>query len=166
MDILKSSNVERIMFDKFGPSRTKELMEELANNGKYKLSADELALLREDFDASFSDDDECESVIGAYAKKGYIMDPHTATCMRAYETLRDQKLKTVVYSTAEWTKFSPAVSKALGHEVKGDTEALKWVSENAGVRVPPMIHGLFDKPVIHSVVVEKESIKGEMLNFL
>jgi threonine synthase len=166
MDILKSSNVERIMFDKFGPSRTKELMEELANNGKYKLSADELALLREDFDASFSDDEECESVIGAYAKKGYIMDPHTATCMRAYETLRDKKLKTVVYSTAEWTKFSPAVSKALGHEVKGDTEALKWVSENAGVRVPPMIHGLFDKPVIHSVVVEKESIKGEMLNFL
>jgi len=166
MDILKSSNVERIMFDKFGPSRTKELMEELANNGKYKLSADELALLREDFDASFSDDEECESVIGAYAKKGYIMDPHTATCMRAYETLRDKKLKTVVYSTAEWTKFSPAVSKALGHEVKGDIEALKWVSENADVRVPSMIHGLFDKPVIHSVVVEKESIKGEMLNFL
>ena len=94
------------------------------------------------------------------------MDPHTATCMRAYETLRDKKLMTVVYSTAEWTKFSPAVAKALGHEVEGDTEALKWVSENANVTVPPMIHSLFDKPVVHSVVVEKESIKGEMLNFL
>jgi threonine synthase len=166
MDILKSSNVERIMFDKFGAVRTKELMEALANDGKYQLSEDELALLREDFDASFSDDEECESVIGTYAKKGYIMDPHTATCMRAYETLRDKALKTVVYSTAEWTKFSPAVSKALGHEVKGDTEALTWVSENAGVAVPPMIRGLFEKPVIHSVVVEKEAIKGEMLNFL
>jgi threonine synthase len=166
MDILKSSNVERIMFDKFGASRTKELMESLANNGKYQLSSSELALLREDFDASFSDDEECEAVIGAYAKKGYIMDPHTATCMRAYETLRDKKLKTVVYSTAEWTKFSPSVSKALGHEVKGDTEALKWVSDNADVTVPSMIHELFDKSVIHTVVVEKESIKGEMLNFL
>jgi threonine synthase len=166
MDILKSSNVERIMFDKFGAARTKELMEALANDGKYQLSADELASLREDFDASFSDDEECESVVGEYAKKGYIMDPHTATCMRAYKTLREKKLKTVVYSTAEWTKFSPAVSKALGHEVEGDTEALKWVSENAGVTVPPMIHGLFEKPIIHSVVVEKESIKGEMLNFL
>lgn len=94
------------------------------------------------------------------------MDPHTATCMRAYKNLREKKLKTVVYSTAEWTKFSPAVSKALGHEVKDDVEALKWVSEHANVTVPPMINGLFDKPLIHSVIVEKESIKAEMLNFL
>ncbi|WP_309498740.1 threonine synthase [Sulfurovum sp.] len=166
MDILKSSNVERIMFDKFGAVRTKELMEALANDGKYQLSADELALLREDFDASFSDDEECEAVVGEYAKKGYIMDPHTATCMRAYKTLRDKDLKTVVYSTAEWTKFSPAVSKALGHEVKDDVEALKWVSTNANVTVPPMINALFDKPVIHSIVVAKESIKGEILSFL
>jgi len=163
---LKSSNVERIMFDKFGPARTKELMEALANDGKYQLTAEELASLREDFDASFSDDAECEAVVGAYAKKGYIMDPHTATCMRAYENLREKELKTVVYSTAEWTKFSPAVAKALGKEVEHDTEALKWMSENTNVTVPSMIHGLFDKPVIHSVVVAKESIKGEMLNFL
>lgn len=166
MDILKSSNVERIMFDKFGAARTRELMEALARDGRYRLTAEELASLREDFDASFSDDAECEAVVGEYAKKGYIMDPHTATCMRAYKNLREKKLKTVVYSTAEWTKFSPAVSKALGHEVKDDVEALKWVSEHANVTVPPMINGLFDKPLIHSVIVEKESIKAEMLNFL
>ena len=90
----------------------------LASDGKYQLTADELALLREDFDASFSDDAECEAVVGAYAKKGYIMDPHTATCMRAYDTLREKDLKTVVYSTAEWTKFSPSVAKSLGHPGK------------------------------------------------
>jgi len=166
MDILKSSNVERIMFDKFGAVRTKELMDALASEGKYQLTSDELALLREDFDASFSDDEECETVVGAYAQKGYIMDPHTATCMRAYGNLREKNLKTIVYSTAEWTKFSPAVAKALGKEVEHDTEALKWVSENANVTVPEMIHGLFSKPIVHSVVVKKESIKGEMLNFL
>ncbi len=166
MDILKSSNVERIMFDKFGATRTKELMDALTRDGKYQLSADELVLLREDFDASFSDDEECEAVVGSYAKKGYIMDPHTATCMRAYNTLRDKALKTVVYSTAEWTKFSPSVAKSLGHEVKDDTEALKWVSKHTSATVPTMIEGLFSKPVIHTIVVEKEKIKEEMLNFL
>ena len=166
MDILKSSNVERIMFDKFGAARTRELMEALAKDGKYQLTQEELSSLREDFDASFSDDDECESVVGAYAKKGYIMDPHTATCMRAYDTLREKNLKTVVYSTAEWTKFSPAVAKALGENVEHDTDALNWVSENTNVSVPDMIHGLFDKPIKHTVVVEKDKIKGEMLNFL
>lgn len=166
MDILKSSNVERIMYDKFGAARTKELMEALANDGKYQLTDEEVASIQQDFAASFSDDEECESVVGAYAQKGYIMDPHTATCMKAYETLRDKPLKTVVYSTAEWTKFSPAVSKALGKEVQGDIAALKSVSESANVSVPGMITALFDKPIRHSVVVEKENIKKEMLNFL
>jgi len=154
------------MYDKFGAARTKELMEDLATKNKFTLTSAELSLLKDDFEASFSDDMECEAVVGMYAKKGYIMDPHTATCMRAYETLRDKKLPTVVYSTAEWTKFSPAVSKALGNEVEGDTEALKWVSSHANVSVPSMINGLFTKPVIHSIVVEKEAIKEEMLNFL
>ena len=94
------------------------------------------------------------------------MDPHTATCIGAYEKLREKNLKTVIYSTAEWTKFSPAVAKALGKEVEGDIEALKWVEEHAGVSVPPMIRELFNKPVVHTVVVEKDAIKGEMLNFL
>lgn len=166
MDILKSSNIERIMYDKFGAKRTKELMDSLEKEGKFQLTKNELASLREDFDASFSDDVECDEVMGKYAKSGYIMDPHTATCMRAYETLREKPLKSIVYSTAEWTKFSPAVSKALGQEVREDIEALKWVSQHANVKVPAMIDGLFAKPVIHTVVVEKEFIKGEMLNFL
>ena len=166
MDILKSSNIERVMFDKFGATRTKELMDALVNNGKYQLTDDELASLQEDFVATFSNDAEGEDVIAKYAKKDYIMDPHTATCMKAYETLREENLPTVIYSTAEWTKFSSTVSKSLGHTVKDDTEALQWVTEHAHVSVPPMITGLFDKPVKHSVVVDKKSIKGEMLNFL
>lgn len=166
MDILKSSNIERIMFDKFGAVRTKELMESLTSENKFVLTTEEKNALQEDFAASFSDDSICEEVVGRYAKKGYIMDPHTATCIDAYESLREKKLITVIYSTAEWTKFSPAVSKALGNEVKDDTAALKWVSAHSEVTVPSMIDGLFLKPIVHSVIVEKEFIKNEMLNFI
>ena len=166
MDILKSSNIERVMFDKFGAKRTKELMDALASDGKYQLSKEELASLQEDFTATFSSDLEGEEVIEKYAKKGYIMDPHTATCMKAYDTLREEDLPAVIYSTAEWTKFSTTVSKALGQDVQDDKEALSWVSKHANVSVPTMITGLFDKPVKHTIIVEKEFIKGEMLNFL
>ena len=166
MDILKSSNIERVMYDKFGAQRTKELMDDLTNKGKYQLTTEEIASLQEDFSATFSDDEAGEVVIAAYAKEGYIMDPHTATCMKAYDTLREKKLPAVIYSTAEWTKFSSTVSKALGHTAKDDMEALKWVTEHANVSVPPMINDLFNRPVMHTVVVDKQSIKGEMLNFL
>jgi len=166
MDILKSSNIERVMFDKFGAERTKELMDALNTEGHYQLTKEETASLQEDFSACYSNDSEGEVYIAKYAEKGYIMDPHTATCMKAYEILREKDLPTVVYSTAEWTKFSTTVAKALGNEVKDDEEALIWVHEKAKVVVPPMISGLFSKAVKHTIVVEKEAIKGEMLNFL
>ena len=166
MDILKSSNIERVMFDKFGAQRTRELMEDLNRDNRFQLTVEELASLQEDFAATFSNDAEGEEVIAAYAEKGYIMDPHTATCLKAYETLREENIPTILYSTAEWTKFSTTVAKALGHEVKSDVEALSWVSGHADVTVPAMIKDLFSKPIIHDIVVEKEAIKGEMLNFL
>jgi threonine synthase len=150
----------------FGAVRTKEMMDALNSEGKFTLTKEELSQLQEDFSASWSDDSECENEIARYAKKGYIMDPHTATCIKAYETLREKALPTVIYSTAEWTKFSPTVAKALGHPVKDDMEALKWVSEHTDATVPPMISALFSKPVVHTVVVAKDAIKGEMLNFL
>jgi len=168
MDILKSSNIERVIYDKFGAERTRELMESLNREKRFVLTDEELASLQEDFTASYSDDAECESEIAKYAKKGYIMDPHTATCIKAYETLRERPLPTVIYSTAEWTKFSSTVAKSLGHPVRDDREALRWVSEHTDASVPPMIHALFEKPEVHTAVVEKDVniIKEEMLNFL
>ncbi len=166
MDILKSSNIERVMFDKFGAERTRELMKDLNETNRFELTQEELVSLQKDFTATFSSDEEGEEVIAAYAQKGYIMDPHTATCLKAYRNLREKAVPTILYSTAEWTKFSTTVSKALGHEAKNDMDALSWVSEHAHVTVPAMIKSLFAKPVVHDVVVEKEDIKGEMLNFL
>ena len=173
MDILKSSNVERVLFDKFGAERTKELMDSLNRVGKYTLTADELASMQEDFEATYSEDDECEAFIAKYAKgnefakEGYIMDPHTATCMKSYEKSTPKNLKTIVYSTAEWTKFSTTVARALGSDkTANDTEALKWIAENTDETVPAMIDALFTKEVKHGKVVEKEFIKDEMLGFL
>jgi threonine synthase len=166
MDILKSSNVERILHDKFGEKRTKELMDELASSGKYHLSEDEIEEIKKDFDASYSSDEECLEMIGEYAKKDYIMDPHTATCIKAYKTLRNQNLPTVIYSTAEWTKFSPTVAKALGIDAKEDLNALDLISKKTGLKIPDMVIGLFNKPIVHHKVIDKNSIKENILAIL
>jgi len=167
MDILKSSNVERVLFDKFGAERTKELMESLNSVGKYRLTADELSSMQEDFEATYSSDDECKAFIAKYASQGYIMDPHTATCMNSYEQSTPKNLKTIVYSTAEWTKFATTVARALGSDKSSnDTEALKWIVENTEESVPFMIDALFNKEIKHDKVVTKEFIKDEILGFL
>ena len=166
MDILKSSNVERVLFDKFGAERTKELMEELDNNKKYKLTELELSSIREDFDACYSDDDEGKIVIAHYAKNGYILDPHTATCLKAYNSLRKDKTPAVIYSTAEWTKFSSTVSSALDYKADNDLDALTWINKSYNIDVPNVISDLFEKEIKHTLVVEQKFIKEEMLKFL
>ncbi|WP_456433967.1 threonine synthase [Nitratifractor sp.] len=166
MDILKSSNVERVLFDKFGPERTRELMERLNTEGHYELTPEESRAIREDFAATYATDAEGEREIARYAEKGYLIDPHTATCFKAYRELRDEPLKTVIHSTAEWTKFSPTVARALGIEAEGDREALEAVSRRMGVPIPKVIAELFHKPVVHDTVVDKEAIMEEMLRFL
>ena len=166
MDILKSSNVERVLYDKFGADRTRELMTQLDKEGVYKLTQKELQNIQEDFDAIYSTDEEGEKVIADFAQEGYIMDPHTATCIKAYKNLREDNTPTIICSTAEWTKFSKTVAKALEIDATNDIDAMKKISSKMDIDIPKRIQDLFHKKVIHNTIVDKDKIKEEMLDFL
>ncbi len=168
MDILKSSNVERVLFDKFGAERTRELMDALNNDLHYSLTPEELALLQEDFAAIDSDDAYGMEIIRRYAEKGYVMDPHTATCIKAYENLKERDLKMVICSTAEWTKFAPTMLMAIEgtEENRSDLEALQRISEKLHIPITPSVKALFDKEIIHKDVVEKDAIESKILQFI
>jgi len=168
MDILKSSNVERVIYDLFGAERTKEVMAELDTEKFYQLSADELARLQELFVADYCNGDEGKAYMKkTFSEEGYLMDPHTATCFKAYETCSDKPLKSIIYSTAEWTKFSPTIANALTGEADAhDIDALRSISKEAGIEIPQMINELFDKPVAQDTVIDKEDIEKEILAFI
>ncbi len=168
MDILKSSNVERVLFDLFGQERTKELMLSLEEQNFYELTDEELTQLQECFDADWCSGDEGKKYIKeTFEKDGYLMDPHTATCMKSYETRSNPEIKSIVYSTAEWTKFSPVIANALTGEVDTkDIEALESISKVAKLEIPPMIKELFEKEIVQKTVIDKEKIEEEILKFL
>lgn len=167
MDILKSSNIERIFFDLFGEQRTKELMSQLDNDKHYQLNDDELKQVQSIFSADFCDDNEGKQYIKDTFATGYLMDPHTATCFKTYDTCRDKPLKTIVYSTAEWTKFSPVIANALTGEVDArDIDALQSIATKAGIEIPAIISGLFEKKITQKTIIEKDQIESEILSFL
>jgi len=167
MDILKSSNVERVLFDLYGAARTKELMQQLDNEKHYQLTAQELTLLQDTFSADYCEDSEGKQYIKDTFEAGYLMDPHTATCFKAYNTCRTKPLKTVVYSTAEWTKFSPTIANALtGEEGASDIDALVSISREANIGIPPQISALFDKKITQTTLIDKQDIEQEILAFL
>jgi len=168
MDILKSSNIERILFDMFGFARTRELMESLESQNFYELTPEELSALQVCFDADFCNGDEGKVYIkDTFENDGYLMDPHTATCMKSYETCSNPAIKTIAYSTAEWTKFSPVIANALTGEVDAeDIVALESISKEAKLEIPSMIKGLFSKKVTQDTIINKEDIEKEILKFL
>ena len=167
MDILKSSNIERILFDLFGAERTKDLMSQLDTNKRYELNADELAKIQGVFAADFCTDEEGRKYVQQSFNDGYLMDPHTATCFKTYENSREKPLKTIFYSTAEWTKFSPTIAESLtGEKGSKDIDALKAIADKAGIEIPEVISALFDKEIAQSTVIDKQDIEKEILAFL
>jgi threonine synthase len=168
MDILKSSNVERVLYDLFGAQRTRELMAELDEKKVYRLTGGELDSLQAVFTADYADDAEVDAYIrDTFRDDGYLMDPHTATCFKAHASCRDTPLPSIVYSTAEWTKFSPTIAHALtGEDDRHDIDALKSISATANTPIPPMIEALFDRPVVQDTIVDKQDIEREVLAFI
>ncbi len=167
MDILKSSNVERVLFDLFGAERTRELMSRLDADGRYRLNEAEHARIGKIFTADFCSDDETMSFIRQAFARGYLVDPHTATCFKTCNREEFADMANIIYSTAEWTKFAPVIDQAInGNVAQPDRVALDSIAATAGVELPRVIAELFDKPVAHPAVVEKQDIEAEILNFL
>jgi threonine synthase len=170
MDILKSSNIERVIYHLFGADRTKELMQSLEQDRYFIHTQEETKKLQQYFSATYSTDEYGLEVIHKFTKEyNYLLDPHTATCIKAYEELREDKsLVTVIYSTAEWTKFSPTILNALNQDNKqyNDKEALEKISKQLNIPVPNSIKELFDMPIIHNTIIDIDKLQDEIIDFL
>lgn len=172
MDILVSSNLERLIFHLVGndATKTKELMESLVATGQYQLSdfdADILDL----FAAAYADEAETAAEIKrVYEASDYIEDPHTAVASAVYQKYRTQTgdtAKTVIASTASPYKFPVvAVEAVTGETGLGDFEALAKLHALSGVPVPPAVDGLETAPVRHRTSVAAQDMQTAVEDYL
>ncbi|MBS4330795.1 threonine synthase [Campylobacter vulpis] len=160
MDILISSNIERLLFDKFKDKRTKELISLLKNQHYFKLNQNELESLKEDFEADFCTDGECMQFIKSSKT---LIDPHTATCFK----LLDQNKTQIISSTAEWTKFTPSMMKALFQQECNDEEKdMKTIAKEFKVGIKPEILELFRQQEEKVQGIESQEIEQEILRWI
>jgi len=132
------------------------------------MTEEETKKLQKYFSAINSDDTYGSKIIKNFLDAGYLMDPHTATCLKAYEELREKDLKTVIYSTAEWTKFSPTVLNALheNNNVISDKDALDTISKEYDAKLPTSIKKLFSSKINHDLIINKEDIESQIVKFI
>lgn len=162
MDILISSNIERLIFHLFGDKRCKDLFASLKENNFFKLNKDELELLQEDFEADFCTDLECKAYIKDFAKT-CIIDPHTATCLKLVDNNKTQ----IISSTAEWTKFAPSMYEALfDKEVIDEQDALIDIAQYYEIGIKREILDLFNEKQKELKIYQKDAVKNAILEFV
>ncbi|MGS2722455.1 threonine synthase [Porticoccus sp. GXU_MW_L64] len=115
MDIMISSNFERLLFDLYNRdgSAIRQLMADF-NKGQASLDETALAKARQLFSSYRCDDQRMVEVIAAeYDNSDYLLDPHTATGVDAARACRsNSNVPMVCLSTAHPAKFPEAVRKA------------------------------------------------------
>ena len=162
MDILVSSNLERLLYYVCGPEHTVEYMKQLEQTGEYTVTAEELAELKAVFTGIYAGDDEGASAIrNVFESDRYLMDTHTSiawACMEKYRKASGfPEVPAVVLSTASPYKFSAAVLEALGQELTGSDEGnMNKCHEITGADIPA---GIFKKPIVHNDVIEISDMK-------
>ena len=174
MDILISSNLERLIYKIAGADAAKDvtLMQNLEAEGKYEIT-DEMKAQLKDFYGNYANEKEtAEEIAEVYKKTGYIMDTHTAVASRVYRKYvaeTGDQTKTVIASTASPYKFTRSVMDAIDAEKykgMGDFELVDALSELSGVKVPQAIEEIRTAPVLHKNVVETEDMPKIVKQFL
>ncbi|MBQ3074881.1 MAG: threonine synthase [Clostridia bacterium] len=165
MDILVSSNLERLLFllSEGDDTAVASWMSSLSEQGVYTVPEVLLKKLREHFTAYCLSDEEAGKVLGkVYQETGYLCDPHTAVAMGAaleYKEKEGTENPVVVLSTASPFKFSKPVLEAIGENAKGDEfDLLRRLAKVSGLEIPESLAELETLPERHPGVIPKNQM--------
>lgn len=159
MDILISSNLERLIYFLSGRDSDEVVsyMRSLDETGTYQVNEKTYANMAQ-FVAGFATQESVsEEIKEVFDQTGYTIDPHTAVGHNVYKQVTLNG-KTVLAATASPFKFSETVLTALGRQSQNGYEGVEQLSEYIQSEIPKQISELFERPVIHTQVIESEQM--------
>ncbi len=164
MDILVSSNLERMLFYASGCDcdYVAGLMKDLNEKGRFEVTAEVLAKLQEVFDCGYASNEESkQSIAKAFYNDKRLIDPHTACGYKVaeeFEAAGKNSAAMVILSTASPFKFAKDAYEAIFGEIS-DANAdgfvyMSALSEKTGDNIPAPLASLKSKEIRHKDVVD------------
>ena len=173
MDILISSNLERMLFELSGrdDKTVAKLQEDLAKTGMYKVSGEIHNKFTDLFYGGCCDDDKTKQTINKlFTEADYLCDTHTAVAMAVYNEYVQKTgndIPTVIASTASPYKFAKSVLSALGENTDTDEfTCVKKLAEKTGTNIPAPISTLENAVPRFNNVCEKQDMTAVVLKNL
>lgn len=173
MDILISSNLERLIYKISGEDARKDtdLMTELKTKGSYAITGEMKANLA-DFAAGYATEEQVAKTIhDIYEDTGYVMDTHTAvaaTVYKAYKEDSKEDRKTVIASTASPYKFAGSVMSAIDPKYKGqdDFKLIEELQKVSGTELPNAIKEIMNAEIRHNTECDVDQMEQTVKNIL
>jgi threonine synthase len=160
MDILVSSNLERLLYHTCGdPERVRACMGGLNETGRYMFDGS-----FPDITAAFAAEDETREALRELWRLGYLSDPHTAVAYHACKQKRGGSVPNVIISTASPFKFAADVYEALEGRALEGFAAMEALSALSGIPVPAALSGLRDKKIRHTTVCNQDTMRAALEN--
>lgn len=175
MDILVSSNLERLLYDMSGGDEKMvgKVMSELKTGGVYSVDRRTMANINSIFWSNFASETETmETIRNIYSEYNYLIDPHTAVGIDVYDKYvisTGDMTKTVAVSTASPFKFNKSVLEAIGGSPASELsefEMLTVLSDKTGSPVPTPLMGLDKKAILHERTCDIPEMASEVSAFL
>lgn len=173
MDILISSNLERMLFELSGcnDEEVTKMQEELSKSGTFKVSGGIRSKMTELFWGGCCNDGQTLDTIGkVFGEYGYLCDTHTAVAVNVYGQYKEQtndRRTTVIASTASPYKFADSVLKAVSDRDSGtEFGNVKLLSDITGAEVPKPIQALEKAEVRFKEKCDKDKMLSEVYSAL
>lgn len=160
MDILISSNLERLVCMLTSQEETAKLMKSLAEKGEYSMTTK-----ADDIVGEYADEEETATAIRTmYTNADYVLDTHTAVAYAAYNKYIKESVDTtptVIVSTASPYKFAKDVCTAIDEKYKDcdPFELMKELEKISGVKIPAPVVDIEKREILHNNLCEREKIK-------
>ena len=173
MDILISSNLERLIYKISGEDARKDtdLMTELKTKGSYAITGEMKANLA-DFAAGYATEEQVAKTIhDIYEDTGYVMDTHTAVAATVYKAYKEDSKddrKTVIASTASPYKFAGSVMSAIDPKYKGqdDFKLIEELQKVSGTEIPNAIKEIMNAEIRHNAECDVDQMEQTVKNIL
>ena len=173
MDILISSNLERLIYKISGEDARKDtdLMTELKTKGSYAITGEMKANLA-DFAAGYATEEQvAKKIHDIYEDTGYVMDTHTAVAATVYKAYREDSKddrKTVIASTASPYKFAGSVMSAIDPKYKGqdDFKLIEELQKVSGTEIPNAIKEIMNAEIRHNTECDVDQMEQTVKNIL
>ncbi len=173
MDILISSNLERMIFELCGNNDTEvaSMQAALSETGKFTVSETVRNAMGELFWGGCCDDKATLETISKYFNEyGYLCDTHTAVAMNVYEQYLNEtgdNIPTVIASTASPYKFAASVLSAVSDKTAAsEFDTVRLLSEITNTEIPAPIKALETAKIRFNDICEKDNMLSAVFEAL